>query len=85
MNYIISKFINDISLNPREFLLDDQGEIKEFSSKRDALAYLLLLGVEESEIGYSIFIGTSSQPDILTYDTDEYQELREDISINSKV
>jgi hypothetical protein len=37
--YLIHRCVNGISLNPREYVLDDQGRPREFSSKAAALEW----------------------------------------------
>lgn len=48
MKYIISRFINDISLNPKEYALDDDGEIQLFT-KKEALKLAGYNSIEEAE------------------------------------
>lgn len=64
--YGIWRYINGISLNGGEWLLDDEdGDIRMFSDRADALAFLHSLGVEgtEDEIGdeEGVFIGEVQQ------------------------
>jgi hypothetical protein len=54
--YVISRFQHGISLNPREFILDDDGNVRKFESRETAVKFLLEAGVPEDSIDESIFI-----------------------------
>ena len=45
------RFINDICLNPKEYLLDDDGEIKSFETKQDAINYLINVNDTDEDHG----------------------------------
>ena len=38
--FVITRFIEGICLNPKEYILDDNGLIKEFPTPEDAVQYL---------------------------------------------
>lgn len=46
---VIAKHIEDISLNPLEYLLDYSGKEMTFKSKEEAVAFLLSKGVSKEE------------------------------------
>ena len=48
MQYTISRFINGISLNPKEYVLDDQNELRLFSLE-EALELMGYESVEDAE------------------------------------
>lgn len=48
MKYIISRFINGICLNPKEYALDSNDVIQLFT-KKDALALVKCKSIEEAE------------------------------------
>jgi hypothetical protein len=56
----IYKYINDISLNGREYLLDEENQILKFTNKKQALNFLSNGGVEakdEEELeNYGIYL-----------------------------
>jgi hypothetical protein len=54
--YIISRFQEGISLNPKEYVLEDNGSLKLFPSERATKQFLLDAGYEEEDIGESVFI-----------------------------
>lgn len=67
LNIVISKHIENITLNSKEFLLDSEnGNIRKFKSKREAVDFLLGIGYKLDDIGYSVFVGTKENPDQVT-------------------
>lgn len=70
--YIISRHIAGITLNPKEQLLDEEGNIKKFDTPRQARDFLVNNGMREEGIGYSVFIGTEENNDMFTYRTPKY-------------
>jgi hypothetical protein len=56
MAYIISRFQEGISLNPREFILDKKNKLMKFSTPQKAEEFLLNAGVSKEAINESIFI-----------------------------
>lgn len=52
---IVGRHINDISLNPLEYLLDGNGDEMLFDSKACACAYLLKIGFTEDDIEWMHF------------------------------
>jgi hypothetical protein len=73
--YVISRNINGISINGKEFILDDLNKsIMKFPTPRHAIFFLLEKGAMESEIGYGYFVGTEKEPDMYTYGTRKYDK-----------
>jgi hypothetical protein len=64
--YVISKHINGICLNPLEFLLDDDNFIMKFESIEKAKEFTKEVGIKNEDLGYSIFIGTMDNHDMMT-------------------
>jgi hypothetical protein len=56
MAFVISRFQEGISLNPREFVLDEKDEVMKFDTEELAKDFLIEAGVQEEEINESIFI-----------------------------
>jgi hypothetical protein len=56
MAYIISRFQEGISLNPREFVLDENDELMKFETYDEAKEFLLEAGIDESEIDNGVYI-----------------------------
>jgi hypothetical protein len=54
--YVISRFQEDISLNPREFVLDENNEVIKFDTAKQAEDFLINAGIPEEYINKSIFI-----------------------------
>ena len=54
--YVISRFQEGVSLNPREFILDDKGNVKKFKTPEKAEEFLLNAGVEKEAINNGIYI-----------------------------
>ena len=54
--YVISRFQEGVSLNPREFILDKKGNLKKFKTAEKAEDFLLKAGVQKASINESIFI-----------------------------
>jgi len=75
MNYVISQFIEGISLNPLESVLEEEdGDTKVFPSIKAAKDFILENNGREEDIGYAVFIGTKEKPDMVTYGSDSYQQ-----------
>ena len=49
--FVISRFVNFICLNSKEYVLDDDGDIKLFSTEKEAETFLLDAGASPDEIG----------------------------------
>jgi hypothetical protein len=64
--FIISRHQEGISLNPLEFVLTDDDDVKEFNSLDDAKEFAKEFGATEEDFGYSIFIGTKENHDMYT-------------------
>lgn len=60
-DWVISRNVNHISVNPVEYVLDAPeekgGEIVKFSSPEEAVEFLDNNNVPREEIGWSIFVG----------------------------
>jgi hypothetical protein len=56
MAYVISRFQEGISLNPREFVLDENDEVIKFDTEEQAEDFLIEAGIPEEAINESIFI-----------------------------
>lgn len=56
MAKIISRFQYGVSLNSREYVLDDKGNLKKFNSDEDARAFLIKTGFKEEDINERVFI-----------------------------
>jgi len=54
--YSIYRHINNISLNGREYVLDENNKPMFFRTRREALQYLYKHGIGDDEIGISIWI-----------------------------
>ena len=61
MAYVISRFQEGISLNPREFVLDENDEVIKFDTEEQAEDYLIGAGVSEEAINESIFIDDENE------------------------
>lgn len=53
---VITKYINGVVLNPKEYVLNDDGDPMRFATKRDAKQFLCEHGYKESDIGNGIYI-----------------------------
>lgn len=53
---LISRFINGVVLNPKEFVLTRTGRVKWFKNKENAVKFLLKVGVKKEAIGSGIYI-----------------------------
>ena len=51
----IGRHIEGITINPLEYVLDDNGEVMEFDSEDEAKAWLRKMGVSEEEIYWMVF------------------------------
>lgn len=56
VRYAINRAPNGISLNGKEYVLDDDGEVKLFGSEKDAKQFLLKNGANPDYIGDGIYI-----------------------------
>ena len=56
MAFVISRFQEGISLNPREFILDKRGNLKTFDTPELAEDFLIKAGIAKEAINESIFI-----------------------------
>lgn len=61
---IVAKHIENISLNDLEYLLDDEGNIKYFNSKDEAVKFLINAGADEDDIEFFKFIDTVTQKEV---------------------
>lgn len=61
---IVAKHIENISLNDLEYLLDDEGNIKYFNSKDEAVKFLIDAGADEDDIEFFKFIDTVTQKEV---------------------
>lgn len=61
---IVGKHIENISLNDLEYLLDDEGNIKYFNSKQEAVEFLTDAGADEDDIEWFKFIDTETQKEV---------------------
>jgi hypothetical protein len=52
---IVGRHINGITINPLEYLLDDEGNEMLFDSEESAEEYLRLAGMTEDEIYWFVF------------------------------
>lgn len=50
MGIVIARHINGITLNDYEYLLDENGNVREFKDKREAIDFLLDAGEDEDYI-----------------------------------
>ena len=51
----VARHINDITLNPLEYLLDEKGNLLLFPSEENAKAHLRQHGVAETELDEFVF------------------------------
>lgn len=61
--YIIKRAINGISLNGSEFLLNEDGSVRKYNTRQDAISLLLENGVnpEECSIEEDVILGKYSE------------------------
>ena len=52
MAYVISRFQEGISLNPREFVLNENDEVMKFETVKLAEQFLINAGIPEETISY---------------------------------
>ena len=64
---IVGKYIEDISLNDLEYLLDDDGSVMKFKSKEHAIAYLKRKGFDNEDIYFLRFIYTNENKECNCY------------------
>ena len=69
-DFIISRHIEGISLNPLEHVLNEDDTFMVFPSPEDAIEFLIDKGASKEEIGYRFFIGTETEHDMITYNED---------------
>ena len=50
MKYVIARAINGISINGNEYLLDDDGEVLEFNTKKECVKYCESVGLDDSYV-----------------------------------
>jgi len=62
MKYTIARFINNICLNPKEYALTDEGEVKLFT-KEEALEVAGYDSIEDAEEDW-IFISSSTELEV---------------------
>lgn len=56
MKTIVGRHINGITINPLEYVLESEdGDIKEFDSKEDAIKFLLNVGADEEDLEWFVF------------------------------
>jgi hypothetical protein len=51
----VGRYINGISLNELEYLLDENDDVMEFANEEEAKTYLRNAGVSEEEMYYMVF------------------------------
>ena len=56
IKYCISRFINGISLNNKEYVLTNNGKLKTFNSYELAKNYLIKKGFKNEDIEENVFI-----------------------------
>ena len=61
MAYVISRFQEGISLNPREFVLDERGNLMKFDTVELAKNFLIKAGIPITAINESIFIDDENE------------------------
>lgn len=54
--YYITRFINGVVLNPKEFVLTMTGKARWFKTRENATRFILKNGYEEKDIGHGIYI-----------------------------
>ena len=54
--YVISRFQEGVTLNPKEYILGDDNELMKFKTEEDAKQFLLDNGIDEDVIGDGIYI-----------------------------
>jgi len=52
---IVGKHINDITINPLEYLLDDDGDVREFKNEESAKIFLKDNGFTDDDIYWLTF------------------------------
>lgn len=52
---VIGRHINGITINPLEYLLNDDGTIKEFENKAKAVEFLRENGFTDEDLDYMVF------------------------------
>lgn len=62
MSYTVFRYINGISLNEPEYLLDgEDGDIMKFETKENALEFLGLSSEDEMTEDYGLFFGEDDE------------------------
>jgi len=61
---IIYRYQYGISLNPREYILNDDGTLKEFEDDNEAKCFLLCAGYELEDIDENVFIEDKDESNI---------------------
>lgn len=59
--YVISRFQHGVTLNPKEFILDEKNEVMKFESYDSAKQFLLEHDVPEDVIGDGIYIDDENE------------------------
>lgn len=54
--YCIYRYPEGVVLNPREYVLDDEGQVMYFGNETEAKAYLMMQGIPPKDIGHGIYI-----------------------------
>ena len=54
--FLISRFINGVILNPKEFVLTRTGKVKWFKTKENAEKFLVKAGIKKEAIGDGIYV-----------------------------
>lgn len=52
---IIGRHVNGITINPLEYILDEDGDVMEFNTKEEAVEFLRDNGITDEEIHYLVF------------------------------
>lgn len=55
MSVVVGRHIDGITLNPLEYLLDDEGDLMTFDSEEQAKLYLKSQGFSDDEIYWMVF------------------------------
>lgn len=56
MAYLVSRFVENITINPKEYLLDSNGNLIRFDTKEDAEMLLIKHGYTDTDINNNVFI-----------------------------
>jgi len=52
---IVGRHVNGITINPLEYVLDEDGDVMEFNTKKEAVEFLMDNGITDEEIQYLVF------------------------------